>query len=367
MKKATNYTILVYILFVICIYLIGSLVLSKGASAIGGNVILFYLIAIVIAFIVNVIFMELGHVVGALIGGYHVTSVSLLWLTFVKQNKKWRITTTSFDGFTGETKVAPRKKDANPMPMFWLGTIFLLILMALGIYLPILIHVSASFSAYFKYGGYILSTIAGLMVVYNILPLRLDMKNDAVMMRFVKKDQIKTYNEICRIQSELYDGQTLEDLEEIPQNNYVLSYWNYYAYLQKVYIGDYQKAEEILDHMIENSEQLPDNLYDELLAAKLVLLLLTKNKDVAQEYFLSVPPRVRKTINLCSTIEGSRNYFFISAILNDNFEEAQSAYKKFLLKEKQNLEVGRNFDEDSMMAMMMNHIHEIHPEWVFKK
>ncbi len=311
--------------------------------------------------------MELGHIVGAKIGGYRIISVSFLWLTFVRQNKKWKITTTTFDGFTGETKVAPKKENANPMPMFWFGTIFLLILMLLGIYLPSIISAKDSLKTHFVYGGYIISTIAGLMVFYNILPLRLDTKNDAIMMRFVRKERIQKYNDICRIQGELYDGEGLEELEDLPENDYLLAHWNYYAYLEKVYNGEYQKAEEILDRMIQDSEKLPDAIYDELLAAKLVLLLLTKSKEEAQEYFLSVSPQVRKTINLCSTVEGSRNYFFISAIMNDNFEEAKSAYKKYLTKEKQNLEVGRNFDEDSMMAMMMNQIHEIHPEWNFKK
>ena len=367
MKKATNYSLLVYALFLLCIYLIGSFVLSKGAGTIGGNAFAFYLIAIIIGFIITVIFMELGHIVGAKIGGYRIISVSFLWLTFVRQNKKWKITTTTFDGFTGETKVAPKKENANPMPMFWFGTIFLLILVLLGIYLPSVIPAKDSLKTHFVYGGYIISTIAGLMVFYNILPLRLDTKNDAIMMRFVRKERIQKYNDICRIQGELYDGEGLEELEDLPENDYLLAHWNYYAYLEKVYNGEYQKAEEILDRMIQDSEKLPDAIYDELLAAILVLLLLTKSKEEAQEYFLSVSPQVRKTINLCSTVEGSRNYFFISAIMNDNFEEAKSAYKKYLTKEKQNLEVGRNFDEDSMMAMMMNQIHEIHPEWNFKK
>jgi len=367
MKKATNYSLLVYGLFLVCIYLIGSLVLSKGAGSIGGNAFVFYLIAIIVGFAISVIFMELGHVVGAKIGGYRIISISFLWLTFVKQNHKWKITTTSFDGFTGETKVAPKKENANPMPMFWLGTIFLLVLTLLGIYLPSVIPANESLKSHLIYGGYIVSTVAGLMVVYNILPLRLDTKNDAIMMRYVRKENVKTYNEICRVQGELYDGQGLEDLEELSENDYLVAHWNYYAYLQSLYIGEYQKADQILDHMIKDSEKLPDAIYDELLAAKLVLILLTQTKEAAQEYFLSVSPQVRKTINLCSSIEGSRNYFFISAIMNDNFEEAQSAYKKFLTKEKQNLEVGRNFDEETMMAMMMNQIHEIHPEWNFKK
>lgn len=368
MKKATNYSLLVYVLVLVLIYLVGSLVLTKGNAELNTqNIFVFYLIAIIISFVIAIVIMELGHVVGAKMGGYKILSISFLQLTFIRLNQKWKCAFLPFDGLTGETRIAPKKEKANPKPYFWMGTLFLVLLALVGIYVPYLIPGTTTLRAYFKYGGYILATISGLLILFNLLPFRMDTKNDAIMMRYVKKEKVTLFNQLGTIEENLQNGEPLPELAFIEDIDYLSARYDYYVYLQKLYAGNYEEAMQVLDALMKASEELPDAVYDELVAAKISLMLLTHTKIETQAYYTELPQQARKTMNLCNSVEGARNYFFISAIMNGNYEEAQAAYKKYISRRKQNREVGRDFDEEALMSVFMNKVHEAYPEWKFSK
>ncbi len=367
MKKQANFSLLVYVIFLVALYFVGTSVLAPANNVLGEKSFLFFLIAIIIGFIFDVIIMEVGHIIGALIGGYRIVSVSFMWLTFRKEKGKLKILLSSFEGFTGETRIAPKKDNANPMPYFWGGTILLLIILVFGVYFPALLNpeMNSDMRTYLKYGSYVISVVAGLLLIYNIIPLQLDTKNDAMMMKQVTKNNVDIFNKICLLQEKLINGEALEIDETIIEIDYITAQWNYYVYLSKTYQGKYQEAEAIIDQFIENSEKLPENIYQELISAKLFLLLFGKGKDTAVEYFKSLSQNERKLIVETNSIEGTRNYFAIQALLIENKEDSESAHKKYRSQVKAVVEKGRQFDEEQLMGEIINRIHEQHPEWKY--
>ncbi len=365
MKKATNFSLLVYVIFLIALYFIGTSVLAPANSVLGSKSFLFFIIAILIGFIICVILMEIGHIIGALIGGYRIVSVSFMWLNFRKVDNKLTVKLLPFDGFTGETKIAPKKEKANPLPFFWGGTLLLLVVLILGIYLPVFILADETVYVYLKYGSYVVSIIAGLLLVYNIIPLPLDTKNDAIMMKNVTKENIKVFNELCLLKESLMKGESFTELTPFSETDYLKSQWNYYVYLAKTYQGEYQQAEAIIDSLIQDSDKLSEDVYRELSAAKVFLIIMGKSIEDAKEYFKGLSQAQRKLISDYNSVEGSRNYFALLALVIESKDDAVAIYKKYQAKKKHMVETGRLFDEEQLMGLVLNKIHEHHPDWTF--
>ena len=130
MKKQDIAGIIVYLVILALAAVFGLVVVRQFAEKTNMETGIFILViggAIVSGVLFNSIYFELAHMLGAKIGGYRITSVSVLGFTFVKEEKKVKFKFASFDGLTGETKIVPiekRKKPSNPVPYLVMGTIF---------------------------------------------------------------------------------------------------------------------------------------------------------------------------------------------------------------------------------------------------
>lgn len=363
MKKAVNFSLLFYVALVIAVFLVGRNIIADANMYIS-NSLLFFIVAIVLGFVFNVVLFELAHMLGAKLGGYKTYSVSFLGLTFYTTKDKWKIGYDgAYDGFTGETKIVPVKEKTKPILYFWMGSLFLIVEMVVMIILPSLLDVSPVI----KYGGYIFTVVAGILLIYNIVPFRLDSTNDAILMKYVTNDNIDIFNKICNIKYELYLGNPITEPEIFEKVNYISSRNNYYAYLSYVYKKDYLKAEEIIDSLISQSEELSEDLYIEVLPAKLYLLTLTKTKEEVEQYFASISVNNRRLLNACNSIEGCRNYFAFVSLIIEDYDEARNIYRKYISKKEKLKEVGRLFDEESLMSEIMMKINQVHPDWDFTK
>lgn len=363
MKKAVNFSLLFYCVLVVGVFLIGRNIIAEANSYISDSLV-FFIIAIVLGFVFNVVLFELAHMLGAKIGGYKSYSISFLGITFYKTKEKWKVGYDgTYDGFTGETKIVPVKEKTRPIIYFWMGSLFLIVEMVVLILLPSLLTVSPII----KYGAYIFAVVAGILLVYNITPMRLDSTNDAILMKYVTKGNIEVFNKLCQIKYELYLGNPIPEIEVFDKVDYISSKVNYYEYLNCLYKKDYAKAETIIDSLIEHSEELAEDLYVELLPAKLYLLTLTKTKEEVEQYFASISVNNRRLLNVCNTIEGCRNYFAFVTLIIEDYDDAKNIYRKYISKKDKIKEIGRLFDEESLMSEIMIKVNQIHPDWDFIK
>ena len=193
MRKEDLISDIIYLLMAGIVLLVGFLVIQPAINdgLLGANTgenILFILVALVVGIVINVILMELGHIIGALIGGYKILSFNILGLNFYKDfsenpakgQLKFRF--KGFNGLTGETIIEPKKEKANPM-FYVFFPLILFLLEFVAMYFAIqLIPVSAS--SHFepvqivKYGLVVSTTIAGCIVLYDYFPAKLDTLND---------------------------------------------------------------------------------------------------------------------------------------------------------------------------------------------
>lgn len=363
MKRAINFSLLFYVALVVAIFFVGRNIIAD-ANAFIDEPMMFFIISIALGFVFNVVLFELGHMFGAKLGGYKTYSVSFLGVTIYKVKGKWQIGYDgTYDGFTGETKIVPHKEKTNPSLYFWMGSLLLVIEMVVTICLPSLITLSPQL----KYGAYIFAVIAGIILIYNIVPFRLDSTNDATLMKYVTKDKVDVFNKVCSIRYDLYLGNQIKEVEILEDVDYVSARINYYAYLEAIYKKDYEKAEAIIDSLIEQSEKLSEDIFLELLPAKMYILTMTKTKEEVEKYFASLPANDRKLLNSCVSIEGCRNYFAFVALIIEDYDDAKNIYRKYVSKKDKLKEVGRLFDEESLISELMAKIKELHPEWDFTK
>ncbi len=363
MKKALNYSLLFYAILLVALYLIGSNIIAQANTTME-DPLTFFVLSIVAGFIFNIVLFELGHILGAKLGGYGVYSVSFLGLNISKIEGKWKIGYDgSYDGFTGETKIIAKKDKTNLMLYCWMGSLFVLLEMVIFVCLPSILQVSP----YIQYGGYILATIGGIILLYNIMPVRLDSINDAAIMKYVGKNNIDNFNRICEVRYNLYQGLPLENVDALDEVDYITGKLNYYAYLEKMYKGEYGAAEAIIDNLISQSDKISEDVFVELLPAKLAILILTKSKEEVEQYYSDMSAADRKILNTCNSVEGCRNYFAFVSLVIDDFNDAQNILKKYNSKKNKLKEKGRLFDEETLMSIFSNKINELHPEWDFNK
>ena len=118
MKKSELMSYLVYAIILAVIVLVGLFavrpIMTEYAAFAPLNSIVFIILAIVVGGLFNAILVELGHLLGALIGHYKVYSWIVFWLGFAEKDGKMKGAIRSFDGLTGETKIYPTSEKSSP-------------------------------------------------------------------------------------------------------------------------------------------------------------------------------------------------------------------------------------------------------------
>ena len=364
MKRASNFSLVVYAVILIVAYFIGNTILSNASSAVQGSLLGFAIACILVGFIFNVVLMEVGHIIGAKIGGYRILSVSLLGLTLVRMNNKWKFMIGAFDGFTGETAVAPKKENANPFLYFWGGTGLIVLEILILVLLPIIFTDLYAQQQLLMNAGFIVAAIGGLILVYNVVPMRLDTANDAIMMMNVKKDIRPIYHQILTIKGNLYEGDAIPQIEPLEKVGYITGKLNYYALLERTYRGEYQEAEAIVDALMNQSEKLSDEVYDNLIPAKLFILMMTKTREEIEEFVSTLPPRLKKTVSSPRSIEAARTYLYYSVKILESHSDFEVASNKFKSRKAGLRELGRLQAEEAFVHRLMEEVKANHADWL---
>ena len=189
MKKEDVSGIVVYVLILAVAVVFGLVVLREQAANWNNQIvfILYVLGAIAAGVVFNGVLFELAHIAGAKAGRYSILSVNILGLLWYKEEGKAKFKFSSYDGLTGETKILPKenaKKEPNPSPFVLFGTLFYLVeLIAVIVVFSLINHNTYDFASNAAYFILIMAVIGGMVLLYNILPFRLDAMTDGYRMR----------------------------------------------------------------------------------------------------------------------------------------------------------------------------------------
>ena len=110
MRKEDIVGFIVYLIIFAFAIVFGMLVLREHASHAGLEtpIYLAYILgAILTGVLFNAILFEVGHILGAKVGGYKILSVNVLGFMFFFDGSKKKFRFKNYDGLTGETKICP--------------------------------------------------------------------------------------------------------------------------------------------------------------------------------------------------------------------------------------------------------------------
>ena len=374
MKKQDVAGIIVYVIILALAAVFGLLVIREYASRTDmemGIFILYVIGAIVTGVIVNAIIYELSHMLGAKIGGYNITSVSILGFTFVKENGKVKFHFASYDGLTGETKIIPikgRKKPSNPIPYLIMGTLMYAVEVVAVVFAFSLLTREGSSSvqndvAYFLI---IVMAVGGIIVFYNIVPFQLDSLTDGYRLRLVSgKKNIEAFNKMLLGEVE-ESGEEVEEGEAKPVATSFSADLKLNQVLNCLNDEKYEEAEQLLDTLIASADtdkKISSKTLFEAKAQKIFLVFVNKGVDAAKEYCdATLSLHDRKQLSEESSLTYLRAYILVSALLDRSRSECVRSLDKVYKAYKKTPE-NRRLLESKLFNKALGLVIEKHPDW----
>ena len=298
MKKEDVISTLVYLVMLVIVVIVGYFIISANSEAIlsslGNNssaIYGFVIISLIIGVLINVLFVEVGHALGAKIGGYNILSFNVFGLCFYKvlvnDKLKTKFGFKSFDGLAGETKILPSSKKEKHNPVAYIIFPFVLILLEfLALYLSFMFISDDSNFAFIKYAIVLIATVGGLFILYDYIPFKLDAATDGYRYTLlVKKINVEAYNTRLEIEGNILlnkDNKNYKVFDEITDYTADVNFLSIYNYLENY---DYESSFELINKIINTTSKVSN---ETILKAKMwyLYLLLKEDKlDEAKKYF----------------------------------------------------------------------------------
>lgn len=379
MKKEDVSGIIVYLLIVGIALVFCFTVLREhsGHSNLEGFAYWGYIVGAVVAGIVfNAALFELAHMAGAKAGRYEIISVCILGLTFYKFDGKRRVKFANFDGLTGETKILPRtdvEKIPNPRPYLLFGSLFFLV-EAVGCVIAFTLLNTDSLgvsqtdaqSGLSNVGHFLLTmaVVGGVILLYNIIPLRLDSITDGYRLTMVTNPKNKeAFNELLRVEYEISQGNSdveIKTFENITNFTADLNLNKVYALLDK---REFDEAEKLLDIILAGKEELSHRNYLRALAQKIFIHLLNKTPEEAREYYDNeVDLRIVREISQDDSMPSIRTYILVCGLIDRSRSEAALAIDK-VSKAYKRTPKNRRPTEARLYNEAIDRIIEFNPKW----
>ena len=371
MKKEDVSGIIVYLLILAIAVVFGITVLREHSASSNMDTfvyILFILGAILTGILLNSILFEVGHILGAKAGRYEIVSVNILGLLWYKEEGKTKFKFSGYDGLTGETVILPKKdakKEPNPTPYLMFGTLFYLVELIIIIVLFTLYNTKDNMLMYnIVYFLLVVAVIGGMVLIYNILPFKLDAMTDGYRMRMTTNSaNKKAFNELLRVQYAISQGEEnveVATFSEITNFTAELNLNKVYTLLDK---KEFKEAEKLIDIILAGKSTISEKVYTRARAQKIYINIFTKPIEEAKEFYdKEVPMDERRRISNDISMVSIRTYLLMSGILDGSRSECVIAInnvrKCFNSTPKQRQKTEANLFNEALAK-----VDELHPTW----
>ncbi len=374
MKKQDISGIVVYLLIVVfgliyCFTVLRSYSTSQYCGITDSLVYWLWIIGSIFAGIIfNAVLFELAHRAGAKTGRYIIISTNILGLCFFKDEQgKNKVRYKSFDGLTGETKIRPdpnAEKEPNPRPYLLFGSMFyaieIIVIVTVFVLLTSLHNSIASDTAYFLLT---MGVAGGAMLIYNIIPMRLDSITDGYRLTMVSNSKNKTaFNELLRVEYEISQGNT--DVEIMTFDN--ITNFTADLNLNKVYVlldkRDYVEAEKLIDLILTGKDEVSNSTYLRARSQKIFINLITRPLDEAAAFYNELDIKEIREISHDVSMPSIRTYILISGLIEKSESETLIALKNVEKAYKKTPD-RRKHVERTLYNEALQKVIDTHPNW----
>lgn len=370
MKKEDVSGIIVYLLILAVAIVFGLTVLREYSSQ--WDSVFVYIIyifgAILSGLILNSVLFEVAHILGAKAGGYEIISVDILGLKWFTDNDKTKFKFSGYDGLTGETKILPKKdakKEPNPAPYLFFGTLFYIVEIVIAVILFTLFKSDSNeVLRQITYFVLIIAVIGGMILIYNILPFKLDSMTDGYRMRMTtNKANKKAFNELLRVEYAISQGETdveIATFKDITNFTAELNLNKVYVLLDK---KQFKEAEELIDVILEGKATISEKVYIRARAQKIYINIMTKSLEEAKEYYdKEIPMAERRTLSNDISMVSIRTYLLMSGLFDGSKSECAIAINN-VRKCFNNTPKQRQKTEANLFNDALKRVDEVHPTW----
>jgi hypothetical protein len=345
MNKEDVWSLFVYLGMIAIALIIGFSVLQPAITdgnlikdASQGQVFGYLLLAIVIGILLNSLFLELGHALGAKIGGYNIISFNILGLEIAtiskdgEKKKKVRFF-KPFDGLVGETKIIPEKEKSNPIGFIIIPLIFFL-LEAVAMYCAF-IFIPDEVNGYFnplnplKYGIIIVAAIGLMFALYDYIPLHIDTTTDGYRLTLLTKQvNVEAYNELLSIEGKSYLGEKIAAIKEFKEVTDFTTKLNVLGAYLSFDNSDIKSTIDKLDYILNNQKNLTKSTIFEVKVDKIFFTFLKSGKEAGEKEYDALTLEERKSIAGCNSMKYMRLYILYAGLVENSPSEVEYCLKK---------------------------------------
>lgn len=375
MTREDFYSIFIYILMAVIILVTGFTVIrpamEEGYLAVSaGSNFAFLLLALIISVLINVILLEIGHLIGAKLGGYNVILFNILGLCFYKKEENGKLVTKfnfkSFDGFTGETLIEPKKDKSNPM--FYVFIPLILMLLEFVALYCVMTFIPSSTSTdqillYVKYGVVVLAAIAGCFIVYNYFPARMDTLTDGYRLVLLnKKVNVEAYNLKLEVEANKFFNRPVKELEPFTVITDFTARTNMEIVLNKLEQDKYDEASNIIDLTLKEDKNISRSTKVEFLLTKAYLMFMNEELEEASKFYIDTFDNDMKSkIRSCKDYSEIRVYILYEGLVEKTKSEIDFAIDR---KKKLDKKVsdGEAIKEGTLINKALEKVYSVNPE-----
>ena len=329
---------------------------------------LFAILTIVVGLLLNIVMLEVGHVIGAKLGHYRIMSFNVVGFCWMRKEGKWKFGFKDFDGLTGETRVAPKSEKSKLTAYIWIPVA----MYALELAACIIVYTLGTGKGvsptsplrWMSISSILLIVISSMIALYNLAPFKLDSMTDGYRLTLIsKKENMEAFNELMRIQALQQEGKEVDKIKIFPEITEFTASINLISVYQELEKGDYQKADELIDMIIVDPKKVSSTTYNRLLAQKLYIKIVTLPLEEVQDYYeKQVSDETRKFISNDLSMESLRTYILIAGLLDESNGEVEFA------KSRSNKALKRTIPsrvkvEEKLYAEALEKVYNAHPDW----
>ena len=372
MKKEDISGVIVYILILAIAVVFGITVLRTHAGNTDMTTVIYILYifgAILVGVLFNAVMFEVAHILGAKAGRYNILSVNILGLLWYREDNKTHFKLSGYDGLTGETKIYPKedaKKEPNPSAYLLFGTLFYLVeVIAIVItFIALTNKQSKGVLADIAYFILVIAVIGGMILIYNILPFKLDSMTDGYRMRMTTNAaNRKAFNELLRVEYAISQGRDdveIATFEDITNYTADLNLNKVYLLLDK---REFEKAEELIDIILKGKDSISQKVYVRARAQKIYINILAKDEASAREFYeKEVPMEERRVLSNDISMVSIRAYLLMSGVMDGSKSECLIAINN-VRKCFNNTPKQRRKTEADLFNEALVKVDQVHPTW----
>lgn len=373
MTKDDGFTIIVYAIMLVAAIFIGTQIIGPALSDLNlstsGERYGFAIIAIVLGALLSSIIFEVGHLIGAKLGGYMILSINIWGLSIYREGKKWKFGFKSFEGLTGEVKIAPKKENANPRWYLWGPTILFLIEVVILLFVYVNTpseppFTGSSVPAFIHHSSFIFIAVGAMLAIYNIVPFKLDTINDGHQLVLISnKVNVEAFNELRRIDGAYTLQQPVGDIKTFEQITTLTTEVNLRAIYELQYKNEDEAALELIESIDISEVQLDPIMKARLYAQKIWVLIKLGKIEEVEKLWESLTTKTKKAIGDDTNLETIRVYFLYSGVVAKSIHESTYAINR-LPKERRKKRKHPRFDEETkLMSDAIALVRQTNPDW----